>query len=182
MSDLFESQGDDPGAMETERRDLLLRRVQSAAAFAAGAGLLFGFLASIGLRILPTLGPAGFWIAALVLTLAGAGGGLATVARGEAIDRNRWRVVDDPLLTSGEREYAHKEAERERRWAGTVFLTAPVALAYWTAYQMAPQVASTAGTGSRLGNTPLLALLPLAGYLAGLVVAHVRRRKSAPSS
>ena len=61
------------------------------------------------------------------------------MARAREIDRERWEVVDDPLLTSGEREYAHKEAERERRWAGTVFLTAPVALAYWTAYQVTPE-------------------------------------------
>lgn len=175
MSEVIETS---PESVETERRDVLLGRCQTAAAWIAGAGLLFGFLASIGLRILPALGSAGFWIAAVVLTAAGAGGGLATVARGEAIDRHRWRMVEDPLLTSGEREYAHKEAERERRWAGTVFLTAPVALAYWTAYQVAP----IADTGSRLGNTPLLALLPLAGYLAGLAFAHLRRRKKSPTT
>lgn len=162
-------------------RSPLLRRCQTAAAVAAGAGLLFGFLASIGLHILPLLGTAGFWIAALLLGLTGAAGGLATVARGREIDRHRWEVVDDPHLTSGEREYAHKDAERERRWAGTVFLTAPVALAYWTAYQVAPSAVESAG-GSRLGNTPLLALLPLAGYLAGLVIAHLRARRQSPTT
>lgn len=158
-----------------------LRRYQTAAAIAAGAGLFFGFLASIGLRVLPLLGPAGFWIAAALLTGAGAAGGWATVARGREIDHHRWQVVDDPFLTSGEREYAHKEAERERRWAGTVFLTAPVALAYWTAYQVAPSAMGQDG-GSGLGNTPLLALLPLAGYLAGLVLAHLRARRQSPTT
>jgi hypothetical protein len=149
-----------------------LERLQTFAAIAAVAGLVLGFLASVGLRPFPLLGRGGFWIVAVLLAEAGAGGGVATVVRAGEIDRRRWELVEDPLMTSGEREYAHKEAERQRRWAGTVFFTAPVALAYWAAYQLAPEAA--------LGAPPLLAGFPLAGYLAGLVAAHLAQRRGRP--
>lgn len=153
---------------------LPLERFQTAASVAAVAGLVLGFLASLGLRILPVLSSAGFWVAAVLLVAGGVGGGLATVARGREIDRRRWELVEDPLMTSGEREYAHKEAERERRWAGIVFFTAPIALAYWAAYQLSADAA--------LGAPPLLALVPLVGYLGGLLAAHWRFRKRSPTT
>lgn len=152
--------------------DRLLERCQTAAGAAAVTGLVLGFLASIGLRLLPPLSPPGFWAVAVLLLVAGAGGGGATVLRARAIDRRRWEVVEDPLITSGEREYAHKEAERERRWAGTVFLTTPIALAYWAAYQVA--------AGPVFGARPLLAFVPLAGYLVGLAAIHLSRRRERP--
>lgn len=152
---------------------LRFERLQAAAGAAAVAGLVLGFFASIGLRLFPVLSPAGFWVAAALLLAVGAVGGLATVARGREIDRRRWELVEDPLITSGEREYAHKEAERERRWAGMVFFTAPIALAYWAAYQLSADAA--------LGAPPLLALVPLAGYLAGLLTAHGWYRKRSPT-
>lgn len=144
-----------------------LQRLQSAAGATAGVALFLGFLASIGLRFFPMLSPAGLWVVALFLLAAGAVGGAATVGRGEEIDRRRWELVEDPLITSGEREYAHKEAERERRWAGIVFFTAPVALAYCAAGHLP----ADAGAGA----SPLLALVPIAGYLGGLIGIHVRR-------
>lgn len=145
-----------------------VRRFQTAAAIAGGAGLLLGFLASIGLRLLPLMARPGLWVAAGTLLALGVAGGVATVARGREIERTRWELVDDPLMTSGERELAHKEAERERRWAGTVFFTAPVGLAYWAANQLVPEAVVVA--------PPLLALVPLAGYLAGLLAAHAAGR------
>lgn len=153
---------------------ITLERLQTAASAAAVTGLVLGFFASIGLRLFPVLSPAGFWSAILLLLGAGAGGGLGTVARAREIDRRRWELVEDPLMTSGEREYAHKDAERERRWAGVVFFTAPVALAYWAAHQLSADVALTA--------PPLLALVPLAGYLGGLLAAHWHYRKRSPTT
>lgn len=144
-----------------------LQRLQSAAGATAGAALVLGFLASVGLRLFPMLSPGGLWFVAVLLLAAGAVGGAATVGRGEEIDRRRWELVEDPLITSGEREYAHKEAERERRWAGIVFFTAPVALAYCAAGHLSPEAVP--------GAPPLLALVPIAGYLAGLITAHARR-------
>lgn len=144
-----------------------LQRLQSAAGATAGGALVLGFLASVGLRFFPALSTAGLWVVAVLLLAAGVVGGAATVARGEEIDRRRWELVEDPLITSGEREYAHKEAERERRWAGIVFFTAPVALAYCAAGHL--------HAGAGIGASPLLALVPIAGYLAGLIGAHVRQ-------
>lgn len=145
-----------------------LETLQTVATVFAVAALGFGFLASIGLALL-ALPPAAFWPMSLLLAVAGAGGGVATVVRGHQIDRRRWEVVEDPLLTSGERKYAHKEAERERRWAGTVFFAAPIALAYWSSYHF-PE-------GSGMATSPLLALFPLLGYLAGLLATHWRERR-----
>ncbi len=146
-----------------------LATVQTVAAITAVASLVLGFFASIGMHLFPPLAPSTFWPVAVLLALCGAGGGVATVERGNQIDRVRWEVAQDPLITSGEREYAHKEAERERRWAGTVFFATPVALAYWAAFQLPP------GTG--LAGSALLAGFPLAGYLVGLLTAHWRWRQ-----
>jgi hypothetical protein len=146
--------------------DRLLQRFQTAAAVAAVAALVLGFLASIGVRPFPPLSRLGLWVVAALLLAIGVAGGLATVARAREIDRRRWEVVEDPLITSGEREYAHKEAERERRWAGVVFFAAPIALGYWAGYQLGADVA--------LAAPPLLAAVPLAGYLAGLLTLQAR--------
>jgi len=152
--------------------DRRLQSLQTAATVVAVAALGSGFLASIGVRLLPVLPAASFWPVSVVLGLLGAAGGVATAARGHAIDRHRWQMVDDPLLTSGEREYAHKEAERRRRWAGTVFFATPVALAYWAAFHLPAETAA--------GHSPLLAVFPLAGYLVGLLGAHWRGRRRSP--
>jgi hypothetical protein len=146
----------------------LLERLQGFLLIAAVVGLAVGFLASIGLRVFPLLGRGGFWIVVALLLLAGLGGGVATVVRAREIDRRRWEAVDDPLITKGEREYAHKEAERERRWAGIVYFTSPIALGYCAAYHLGP---------GAVENAPaLLSLLPLAAYVVGYVAAHAVQR------
>ena len=146
----------------------MLERLQTVAAVLAVAALGLGFLASIGGHLLPLLGRPGLWVSAVALLAYGIFGGIATVLRAREIDRRRWEAVEDPLITSGEREYAHKEAERERRWAGTVFFASPIALSYWAAYQLAPDAG--------LGAPPLLAVVPLGGYLAGLLATYARQR------
>lgn len=123
---------------------------------------LLGFLASIDVMILPRGAPWMAWALHPVLFGLGAAGGLAAAVRGRQIDARRWELVQDSMLTDGERELAHHEAERERRWAGTVFLLGPLFLGYWMAYQ----VASAEG-GSML--TFLLTASPMVGFLAGLV-------------
>jgi hypothetical protein len=123
------------------------------------AGAALGFLASVGVFVLPPLAPSAVvWLAPTCLLL-GLAGGLAARRRGVDIDRRRWEIVADSRLTSGEREYAHKEAERERRLSATALLAGPLAVGYWAAYQ-------AAGDGSTVW-TQLLPLWPLAGFGAG---------------
>jgi hypothetical protein len=98
--------------------------------------------------------------------------GLAAAARFDEIDRNRWQVVEDPMLTSDERDYAHQYAERERRWAATAFLAAPLMLGYWMAYQLE-------GGGRRL-EAQLLPLTAVVGSVIGFVTARLRARDRQP--
>lgn len=146
----------------------LLERLQGVLFAAAVAGLAVGFFASIGLRVLPLLDRTGFWVVVALLLLLGLGGGAATVVRAWEIDRRRWEAAEDPLITSGEREYAHKEAERERRWAGIVFFTSPIGLGYCAAYHLGPDTVDHAPA--------FLALLPVAAYLVGYLAAHAAQR------
>ncbi len=146
-----------------------LRRLERAAVLVSGAAAVLGLLASVGVRLLPMV-PAGAlaWLSA-ALGILGAAGGAATVARGEEIDRRRWEIVADSQLTKGEREYAHREAERERRFAATAFFAAPVLLGYWMASQV--DVSSAPLAVMQLG------LPPLAGFAAGLGVAQLMSKR-----
>lgn len=133
---------------------------QRAATWSAGAAVLLGLAASVGVRLLP-LGP--LWLAALVHPLLAALGflcGAAGVVRGQQIDRRRWEIVDDATATNAEIQEAHREAERQRRYAGTAFLAAPIFLGYWGIYQF---------TGGLVAG--LLAVTALAGYAVGFLLA-----------
>lgn len=129
------------------------------------AGL--GFMTSAGCRMLPDI--PGSWTAALhgMLVVAGAIAGWLAVGRGREIDRERWRIAEDPTLTSGERDYAHKYAERERRSAATSLLAAPLMLGYWLAYQVA-------GEGEELA-AQLLPVSAVVGSICGWIAARSRR-------
>lgn len=142
-----------------------LRRLQSAAtaiAFVCGA---LGLLAGTGCRVVPAGPTVLAWPVHLVLLAVGAAAGWATLLRSREIDRRRWDILRDPHLTSGEREYAHKEAERQRTWAGTSFLAAPTVLGYWVAHQLR-------GDGAAVAD--LLPLTPMLGFGLGLLAARLR--------
>jgi hypothetical protein len=144
-----------------------LERLQRLAGAVALAGCALGFLTSVGCRVVSGGDPG--WASFLhpLLLVVGALAGAAAVGRGREIDRRRWQTVDDPQLTTGEREWAHKEAERQRRAAGTVFLVGPLALGYWLAYQIQP--------GERTLVASTLSLTPLLGFFAGVLAASLRR-------
>jgi len=134
----------------------------------AGVCGVAGFLASLGVFLLPPAGPGWAWPAHALLAALGAACGVGTVVRGEEIDRGRWAIVEDPLTTKGEAEYAHKDAESQRRLAGTAFLAAPVFVGYWLLYQL----------GAEDLPTYLLPGTALAAFGVGVLVAN--RRAGAP--
>jgi len=145
---------------------LPLARLRTIALATAVVTAFLGLGASVGVRLLP-VGPA--WLAVLAHPLFAALGfacGVATVVRGVQIDRWRWQVVDDELATNPEIQEAHREAERQRRFAGTAFLAAPVFLGYWGIYQLAG--------GLVAGLLPVTALT---GFALGFVLAT----RSAPA-
>ena len=133
---------------------------------AIGCGVL-GLLTATGCPVLPAGDPgAAPWLHLLVI-LVGAVAGLSFSTRAREIDGERWRVVEDATITSGEREYAHREAEREKKSAGVVFLMAPLTLGFWLAAHFFER---------RVAATDVLSLTPLVGFLIGLGVAKAARR------
>ncbi len=149
-----------------------LERAQKVAFWIALGCAAVGFVTSAGCGPFPEL-PGGLagWLHPVLLVM-GIVAGLAAAARFDEIDRNRWQVVEDPMLTSDERDYAHRYAERERRWAATAFLAAPLMLGYWMAYQLE-------GGGRRL-EAQLLPLTAVVGSVIGFVVARLHARNRQP--
>ena len=147
----------------------VLERAQKVAFWVAVGCATLGFVTSAGCGPIPEL-PAGLagWLHPVLLGI-GVLAGLAAVARNEEIDRRRWEIVEDPSLTSDERDYAHRHAERERRWASTAFLSAPLMIGYWLAYQLE-------GGGRRL-DAQLLPLTAVVGAVIGFAAARLRTRR-----
>lgn len=144
-----------------------LERAQRVSFWVAVVSATLGFLTSAGCRMLPEISSS--WVGSLhgLLFVLGAVAGYLAVGRGREIDRERWRVAEDPSLTSGERDYAHKYAERERRGAVTSFLAAPLMLGYWLAYQVV-------GEGQNLA-AQLLPATALLGSVAGWIGERFRK-------
>lgn len=142
-----------------------LERAQKVAFWVAVVCLTLGFLTSAGCRMLPTLPAGSVWVLHPLLLVLGAISGFLASRRNEEIDRQRWQVAEDPSLTSGERDYAHRYAERQRRWASTSFIAAPLMIGYWLAYQ-------TEGAG-RLLTAQLLPATSLLGAVIGFLLARL---------
>lgn len=150
-----------------------MRRIQTGAlVFAVVCGGL-GLMTSTGCPVLPSADPG---IVALLHPLVIAMGALAGFLlpfRQRAVDAERWRVVEDPALTSGEREYAHQEAEREKKTAGIVFLMAPLTLGFWLAYHFRQETITAAD---------FLTVTPLVGFAVGWPAGWwaSRRKRTGP--
>ena len=132
---------------------------------AVGSATL-GFLTSAGCRMLPDVPESTLGFLHVALLIAGGFVGYLSVFRNTEIDQERWRIVEDPSLTSGERDYAHSYAERQRRLASTSFVAAPLMLGYWLAYQVE-------GEGQAL-TAQLLPATALVGSVIGFLVARWR--------
>jgi hypothetical protein len=147
-----------------------LERLQRVSFWVAVVSAGAGFLTSAGCTGLPPLATFHLrWLHPFLLVL-GAVCGWLSVARGEAIDRERWQIAEDPSLTSGERDYAHRHAERQRRVASTSFLAAPLMLGYWLAYQVE-------GEGKLLA-AQLLPVTAITGAVLALLIGRLRARFS----
>jgi hypothetical protein len=140
---------------------------QQKAAFAVLIVFALGTLVvGAGLIELP---PAPGWMAWALHPLLLAVGflfGAATVRRSREVDAKRWELVEDDTLTRGERLYAHREAERETKVAGSIFLLAGIAVGAFAAYVLR--------VPEQIGVADFLILSPLLGFLAGLVVVSRR--------
>ena len=143
-----------------------LERLQKASFWVAVVGATGGFLTSAGCRVAPDIPPSSLGFLHLLLLILGGIAGYLSVLRGQEIDRERWRIAEDPSLTSGERDYVHRYAERQRRSASTSFLAAPLMLGYWLAYQVA-------GGGQALA-AQLLPVTAVVGSVLGLLGARIR--------
>jgi hypothetical protein len=148
----------------------MARRAQQVALLAAVVCGVAGLATATGCPVLERGEQgAGAWLHPLVI-LAGAVSGLCFSLRARAVDAERWRVVDDSTLTSGEREYAHREAEREKKAAGITFLMAPLTLGFWLASHF---------RGERIGAADFLSLTPLVGFLLGMGAGRLLQRGGA---
>ncbi|MEJ2086870.1 MAG: hypothetical protein P8Y44_14615 [Acidobacteriota bacterium] len=142
-----------------------VERVQKAYLWIAITCAGMGVMSSSGCSPFPDLPSGALWLLHPLLLLLGAVSGVLSLRRSEEIDRQRWRVAEDSTVTRGEREYAHKEAEGERRWAGVCFAGGPLMLGYWLAYQVHADSAHV--------EAHLLPVTGIAGFAIGLGVAKL---------
>lgn len=154
----------------------MLARLQAISLIVGIAAAACGLLRSVGAF------PGSQWPSSwqlplhVVVLLLGIVAALAARWRMRRLDAQRWEYATQPGATADERKIAHEEAERARRAAARSFSAAPLGLAYWFAYQVAP------------GSTRLIAwMLPLTamagvglGFLLPLVLGGVRSGDDRP--
>lgn len=159
-----------------------LERIEKLCAPAIGLFVLLWILTAFGVPILPPLPAAGIVLLAAALAALSFAGGRAAVLRSLEINEKRWEIVSEPLLTGAEREWAHKEAERQMRWASTMFFSAPLALGVCLGEHL--RSVSTDPLASGPASVGPLALLlagaPLLGFFAGYLYARSRHKELPP--
>jgi hypothetical protein len=149
-----------------------LERLQILAVAVAALSALLGLLSSGGCSPLPQGSAHWAWLIHLPLFGLGAVGGFLTTRRLKEVEDQRWQAARDPGATKGERKLAHREAERQRRHAGTAFLLAPLGVALWMTYQFESQGQFTA--------SDLYLASPLVGFLLGLLLSRWRQGPEDP--
>ncbi len=133
-----------------------LRRLQSIAVVWSAAFLGLAMLTIVGVRIVPRDVAGLVWVLHALVAAVGFLCGIAATRRRAEINVERWRLVEDPDLTSGEREHAHREAESRLRQASARFLLVGVTLGGWLAYQLRPARPEAGAAVTRFlgGETP----------------------------
>ena len=118
--------------------------------------LVLAILTIVGVQIVPRDVPGLVWALHALVGVIGLLSGIAATRRRAEIDVERWKLVDDPDLTSGEREHAHREAESRLRRASAQFLLAGVTLGGWLAYQLRAERPEAGAAVTRVlgGETP----------------------------
>lgn len=136
-----------------------LLSLERGALVTAVVGALLGLMTSGGCHVVPQGPPAGAWLAHVLVFALAAGAGLVAALRHRQIEEQRWAAAHEPHITKGEREYAHREAESQRRFSATVLLLAPLGVGYWLAYVFESPNALTAAD--------FLLVTPTAGFFLG---------------
>ncbi len=149
-----------------------LRRLQSIAVASSAVFLGLAILTIAGVQIVPRGLPGLVWAFHVLVAAVGFFAGIAATRRRTEIDVERWQRVEDPDLTSGEREHAHREAESELRRATSQFLLPGVALGGWLAYQLRPErpasgAAMTFVLGGETADAPSADESPAAALAVG---------------
>ncbi|MEE2777895.1 MAG: hypothetical protein VYE73_14160 [Acidobacteriota bacterium] len=149
-----------------------MAKLQSVAFGVAVVCAVLGLFTSTGCPVLPEGDTVLVVPLHLLVILVGAAAGLAIPFRARRIDEERWRLVQDPDLTSGERQYAHKEADGQKKSVGIVFVMAPLTLGFWMASHFRNPATITAAD--------FLTVTPLAGFAAGLGLGWWLTKHKAP--
>jgi hypothetical protein len=133
-----------------------LRRLQSIAVVWSAVFLALAILTIVGVQLVPRGVPGLVWALHVLVAVIGFLSGVAAARRRAEIDVERWQRVEDPDLTSGEREHAHREAESLLRRASAQFLLAGVTLGGWLAYQLRAERPEAGAAVTRVlgGETP----------------------------
>lgn len=133
-----------------------LRRLQSIAVVWSAVFLGLAILTIVGVQLIPRDIPGLVWVLHVLVAAVGFASGIAATRRRAEIDVERWKLVEDPDLTSGEREHAHREAESRLRRASAQFLLAGVTLGGWLAYQLRSERPEAGAAVTRVlgGETP----------------------------
>jgi hypothetical protein len=141
-----------------------LRRLQRLALRVAIVAALLGLATASGCAPGLDLPRAALAVLHPLLLLLGGLAGWAASRRMSEIDSERWRIARDPDLTSGERQYAHREAEARRRRAAAARRGAPLLIGYCSSSQIEASLDSLAAQ--------LLGVTALTGGILGLLVSR----------
>ncbi|HSM13075.1 MAG TPA: hypothetical protein VLA66_03340 [Thermoanaerobaculia bacterium] len=145
---------------------MTLERLVVVASWIAIASAALGLAASVGSRTLPELPGALTAPMMVAFLLLGVGAAFAAALRQREIDRERFHWTKEPGATRDEIKTAHEEAERRLKLAYTALGAAPLALAYWLAYEL-PEAIPLARA---------LPVAPLVGFGVGTLLARRRVR------